>query len=105
MANNHRLRRFGAGLAIHSILSFALLGGIRVYQQSYNTLHRDQVQMASMTIQEEQAEIRVLGRQYLLPMQVFSEDSLLYYAAYGLMDETLYSWSCACVHILDIICS
>ncbi len=77
-------------LCVHLVVSGAGLGMLRVYQQGYNTMHREPVAMASISMQGERAEIRVLHSRCVFTLP--SEDSSLYYAAYVLIDPCLKSW-------------
>lgn len=83
-------RRAAWILFVHLVVSSAGFGMLRVYQQGYNTMHREPVAMASISIQGERAEIQVLHSHcvFMLP----SEDNPLYYAAYVLIDPCLKSW-------------
>ncbi len=85
-------QRFCTGLALHLILSFVLLGAVRVYQQGYNRTHREQLQMASVTVEGSRAEIQVLKHSYAVSLHWLAEGSPLYYAAYCLTDEALHCW-------------
>ena len=85
-------QRICTGLALHLIISFVLLGAVRVYQQGYNRTHREQLQLASVTVEGSHAEVQVLERSYALSLRWLAEDSPLYYAAYCLTGEALHSW-------------
>lgn len=98
----HRRKILG-GLALHLVISGVALGGIRVYQQGYNTTHREQLQMASLTVQEQQAELRILDRSCQIPLQWLAEDSMLYYAAYVLTDGYLHSWVFGIAEFMDLL--
>lgn len=86
------LRNLIGGVMIHLVVSGTVLAGIRVYQQSYNTIHREHIRMASLTLQSDKAEVSVLGRSCTVPLTLLAEDSMLYYAAYFLTDGTVHLW-------------
>lgn len=87
-----KLRKFLGGLALHLVVSGVALGGIRVYQQGYNTTHREQLQMASLTVQDDTAELQFLGKRCVISTTALAEDSMLYYAAYFLTGGELHLW-------------
>ncbi len=80
-------------MALHLIVSGVALGGIRVYQQGYNTMHREQLQMASLTLHPEHAQLQFLEYHCTVPLTFLQEDSMVYYAAYVLTDGFLQSWT------------
>ena len=83
-------RRFFAALCIQCILSVMLLGGARVWQQGRNRTHREQVQLASLTVQADTAELEILGRSSIR-MRLHS-DSPLPLLAEALTDDCLQVW-------------
>ncbi len=84
-------------LLIHGILSSALWGMLYVYQKGYNTLHHDPVQMASVTLHETQAEIRIFHQNWFF--QIPKENRLFSESVYLLTDLPEHSWLC----ILDFM--
>lgn len=84
-------RRILAGAAIHLIVSFTALAGIRVCQQGYNTTHREQLRMAALTVTPSHAELEVLGRHCTVPLDFLGEEGL-WYAAYLLTDSAAHVW-------------
>lgn len=87
-----RIRRIFAILMIHLVVSFTALAAVRVYQQSYNTTHRDQIRMASLTLSPSHAELSFLGKQCTIPLELLQEDSMAYYAAYFLTGSTVHAY-------------
>ncbi|MBR3630132.1 MAG: hypothetical protein IKN55_06640 [Oscillospiraceae bacterium] len=87
-----RIRRIFAVLMIHLVVSFTALAAIRVYQQSYNTTHREQIRMASLTFGSSQVELCVLGKRCTVPLTFLREDSMAYYAAYFLTNGAVHAW-------------
>ena len=85
-----RIRRIFAVFMIHLVISFTALAAIRVYQQSYNRTHREQIRMASLSIGTSQAQLSVLGKNCTLP--ILENDSMAYYAAYFLTDGAAHGW-------------
>ena len=98
-----RIRRIFAGVMIHLVVSFTALAGIRVYQQSYNTTHREPIRMASLSVQPSRAELRVLGRCCTVPLDGLREDSMLYYAAYFLTDGAVHGWVLAAYEFMILL--
>lgn len=88
-----RIRTVLRVVSLHLIVSGVALGGIRVYQQGYNTMHQEQLQMASLTLQPEHAQLQFLEYSCAVPLAILQEDSLLYYAAYVMTDQFLQSWT------------
>ncbi|MDE6004848.1 MAG: hypothetical protein K2G88_05620 [Oscillospiraceae bacterium] len=85
-----KLKKILTGFVIHCILSFAILGSMRVYQNGYNKMHYEQLRMASVSVQEENTQIQVLHQKWNL--KKFSEDDVIYYLAYILTDKQLHGW-------------
>ena len=98
-----RIRRIFAGMMIHLVVSFTALSGVRVYQQSYNTMHREPIRMASLSVQPSRVELRVLGRYCVVPLDGLREDSMLYYAAYFLTDGTVHGWVLAAHEFISLL--
>lgn len=84
-------RRILAGIIIQLVVSCTALAGIRVYQRSYNTTHREQIRMAGLTVGASQAELEVLGSRYAVPLGLLQEDGI-WYAAYVLTDSAAHGW-------------
>lgn len=94
-----KLRLAAICLTLHLVVSGVIWGGLCVYQRGYNTMHREQLAVASVTVTQERAELQVLQGRCALPVQWFSEDSPLYYAAYVLAGEPLQFW----LYLADLI--
>ena len=84
-------RHIVAGAAIHLIVSLTALGALRVYQQGYNTTHREQLRMAALTVTQEHAQLEVLGSRCTVPLGLLEEDGL-WYAAYLMTGSTAHVW-------------
>ena len=98
-----KLHHFCLGLVIHCVLSFAVLGGVRVWQKGYNKTHHEQLQMANVSIHNQQAEIRILGRSMAFSLELFNENSMLYYGMYAVSDGFVRSWVFIIHEIVTII--
>lgn len=98
-----KLHKFCMLLVIHCVFSFAVLGGVRVWQKGYNKTHREQLQMASVAVNDEQAEISILGRSMVLSLEGFNENSMLYYGLYAVSDGFVRSWLFVVHKIITII--
>lgn len=98
-----KLHHFCLLLAVHCIVSFAVLGAVRVWQMGYNKTHHEQLQMANVAIHDEQAEIKILGRSMVLSLEQFDEDSMLYYGVYAVSDGFMRSWFWIVHKIVTII--
>lgn len=66
----------------HCILSGVGFGMAKAYQATYNTMNREQLVLANVSLHSENAQIRILRQEYQLPLEWFAQDSPLYYAAY-----------------------
>lgn len=87
-----KLRIIAICLTLHIAASIVFFGGMRVYQQGYNTMHREQIAMASIRITGERAEIQLLEEAYTFPALWLRENSPAYAAAYVLAGESLRFW-------------
>lgn len=85
-----KFKKILTGLAVHCILSFAILGAVRVYQNGYNKMHYEQLRMASVSVQEQNTQIQILH--YDLNFEKISENNIIYYLAYILTDKQLHGW-------------
>ena len=70
-----KFKKILTGLAVHCILSFAILGAVRVYQNGYNKMHYEQLRMASVSVQEQNTQIQILH--YDLNFEKISENNIL----------------------------
>ncbi|MBR0485570.1 MAG: hypothetical protein IJJ69_12495 [Oscillospiraceae bacterium] len=86
-----KIRKILTVLLIHCLFSAVLLGMVSVYQKSYNTMHRESVQMAGVIVQEQNAEIQILH--YRMPIVLPSEQNFFWYGAYLLTDTPLHCWA------------
>ncbi len=87
-----KIRLAAIVLTLYLAVSVVLWGGLVVSQRGYNTMHRDQLAVASLTLTKEHAQLQVLQGSCKLPLAWFSEDSPLYAAAYLLLGEPLQLW-------------
>lgn len=87
-----RIRRIFGVIAVHLVISFTALAGLRVYQQSYNKTHREPIEMASLTVRPSEAELHVLGKRCTVPLDLLQEDSMAYYAAFFLTGGTVHAY-------------
>ncbi len=87
-----KIRLAVIALTLYLAVSVVLWGGLLVSQRCYNTMHRDQLAVASLTLTKEHAQLQVLQGRCELPLAWFSEDSPLYAAAYLLFGEPLQLW-------------
>lgn len=85
-----KFKKVLAGLAVHCILSFGILGAVRVYQSGYNKMHYQQLHMASVSVQDEKTEIQILHRNW--SFEKISDNDAMYYLAYLLTDKQLHGW-------------
>ena len=85
-----KLKKILTGLVIHCILSFAILGAVRVYQNGYNKMHYEHLRMASVSVQEENTQIQILH--YNWKFEKIYENNMIYYLAYILTDKQLHGW-------------
>ena len=85
-----KYQKFLSGLMMHCVLSGVLWGVVNVYQKGYNTMHQEQIQMASVTLQDGKAEIQVLHQKW--PVLLPKEDYMLYYYLYLTTDTGLHYW-------------
>ncbi len=83
-------RRFFTFLLIHCLFSSVMFSAAYVYQKSYNHVNREQIRMASVTVQKQQAEIQILHCH--LPVSVPEENNLFWYGAYLLTDSACHNW-------------
>lgn len=91
---NPGFRNILAGLAVHCIFSCCAFGAVRVYQNGYNIMHHDQLRMASVSVQEDTTEIRILHKTWKLDTSGrLPDDGLLYYLVYLLTDQQLQGWT------------
>lgn len=79
------------GLCFHLVVSGVLWGGLCVYQRCYNTMHRDQIPVASVTVSDHYAEIQLLEENCTIPIDWLNENALSY-ASYALSAEPLRIW-------------
>lgn len=87
-----RIRLAAIALTLHLAASVVIWGGLYVCQKGYNTMHREQIAVASLTLTQEHAQLQVLQSRCELPLQWFSEESPLCAAAYLLLGEPLQFW-------------
>jgi len=95
-----KLHHFCLLLALHCVVSFVILGGVRVWQKGYNRTHQEQLQMVNVAVHDQQAEIKILGRNMALSLEWLNENSMLYYGLYAVSDEFIRSWIVICHEII-----
>lgn len=98
-----RFRRIFAGMMIHLVISFTALACVRVYQQSYNTTHREPIRMASLTVRPAQAEVSLLGKHCTVPLRLLQKDSMLYYFSYFLTDGAVHGYVFAASEFISLL--
>lgn len=77
-------------MCVHIVCSITVYGALRVYQQGYNTMHREPLAMASVSVQQNTAHVQVLHRIWEIPLP--DEDSPTYFAAHILIRSGLQGW-------------
>ncbi|MBE6851069.1 MAG: hypothetical protein E7504_04960 [Ruminococcus sp.] len=87
-----KLRFLGICLCIHLVASGVVWGGLCVSQRGYNTMHREQIAIASVSVTEEKAHIQLLQQNCEIPAFWNDEDDPFYYALYALSDESMHSF-------------
>lgn len=78
--------------SLHLIASGVLWGCLLVYQRGYNTMHREEIAVASVRTSEQYTHVQILEESYSFPSAWLSEESPLYFAAYALTGEPLHFW-------------
>ncbi|MDE7122616.1 MAG: hypothetical protein K2O42_10725 [Oscillospiraceae bacterium] len=91
---NPGFRKILAGLAVHCIFSCCAFGAVRVYQNGYNITHHDQLRMASVSVQENTTEIRILHKTWKFETsEKITDNGMLYYLVYLLTDPQFQGWT------------
>lgn len=90
-------------LSLHLSASFVIWGGLKVYQRGYNTMHREQIAVASVAVSNQQASIQILQNSCHIPTDWLAKDSPLYFAAYALTGEQLHFWISVFSTVSEII--
>ncbi|MDE5768892.1 MAG: hypothetical protein K2H82_05855 [Oscillospiraceae bacterium] len=91
---NPEFRKILAGLAVHCIFSCCAFGAVRVYQNGYNIMHHDQLRMASVSVEEDTTEIRILHKTWKFEKsEKIPDDGMIYYLVYLLTDQQLQGWA------------
>lgn len=88
-----RKNRFlGICLCLHLIASGVVWGGLCVVQRGHNTMHREQIAIASLSVTEQTAKFQLLDNICELPLPELNEEHPLYFALYAVTGEPLRFW-------------
>ena len=93
VGNMKQKMRFAAILCtFHIVASTVLWGCLLVYQRGYNTMHREEIPVASIRTAEQHTQVQILEESYSFPTAWLGEESPLYFAAHALTGEPLHFW-------------
>lgn len=87
-----KLRKFGIYLCLHLIASGVVWGGLCVMQRGHNTLHREQIAIASLSVTEDAAKLQILDSVCEIPLPDLDAAHPLYFALYALTGEPMRFW-------------
>jgi len=87
-----KLRFAGLFLVVHLLVSGVLWGSLLVYQRGYNTMHREQIAVASVITGGDATNLQVLEHSCTIPASWLAKDSALYYAAFAVCSEPVRLW-------------
>ena len=85
-------RSVGICLCLHFIASSVVWGSLCVCQRGYNTMHREQIAIASLSVTEQMAKLQLLENSYDVKLPELHEEHPLYFALYAVTSEPMHFW-------------
>ncbi len=87
-----KIRSLGICLCLHFVASSVVWGGLCVCQRGYNTMHREQIAIASLSVNERTAKLQLLENSCEFTIPQLHEEHPLYFALYALTSEPMHFW-------------
>ncbi len=87
-----KLRFLGICLCLHLVVSGVMWGGLCVTQRGYNTMHREPIAIASVSVTEQNTRIQVLENSCEFPTFWNDKENPLYFAVFTLSGEPMRFW-------------